>query len=105
MEKYCKAYPVERFQEFAGWAENSTPIAKEGTSVETSNNGEEPPTAKYLYLHQDYTVTDGIFADEKTVFGEVTPEWVDFCKSVLNFEVPVYESAVSELPKEPSSES
>jgi hypothetical protein len=90
MERYCKAYPAERLQEFPGWgrknssAERSTP----------AKDGEEP--AKYLYLHQDYTVTDGIFSGENVVYEDLTPEWIEFCKNVLKFEVPVYESIPSE---------
>ena len=82
MERYCKAYPVERFQEFPGWGQTNSAAVKEG---------EEP--AKYLYLHQDYTVTDGIFSGENVVYDDLTPEWIEFCKNVLKFEVPVYESA------------
>jgi hypothetical protein len=81
MERYCKAYPVERFEEFPGWGKKS------------SSEGEEP--AKYLYLHQDYTVTDGIFSGENVIFENLTPEWIEFCKDVLKFEVPVYESAAA----------
>jgi hypothetical protein len=80
MEKYCKAYHVERFEEFPGWGKRNV------------SDGDKEPV-KYLYLHQDYTVTDGIFTGENVVFDDVTPEWVEFCKSVLKFEVPVYESA------------
>jgi hypothetical protein len=86
MERYCKAYPVERFQEFPGWGKkNASDVAEK-----TEANGEE--TAKYLYLHQDYTVTDGIFTGENVIYDDLTPEWVEFCKNVLKFEVPVYES-------------
>ena len=84
MEKYCKAYPVERFQEFPGWGKTATP----------AKDREEP--ARYLYLHQDYTVTDGIFSGENVVYEDLTPEWVEFCKNILNFEVPVFESAPAE---------
>ena len=90
MERYCKAYPVERFQEFPGWGKkNSSTAAAENPTP--ANNGEEP--AKYLYLHQDYTVTDGIFSGENVVYEDLTPEWIEFCKNDLKFEVPVYESA------------
>jgi hypothetical protein len=47
-------------------------------------------------LHQDYTVTDGIFSGENVVYEDLTPEWIEFCKNVLKFEVPVYESAPTE---------
>jgi hypothetical protein len=86
MERYCKAYPVERFEEFSGWGKTTT------------KDGDEP--AKYLYLHQDYTVTDGIFTGEKVVYEDLTPEWIEFCKNVLKFEVPVYESTPAPAPAE-----
>ncbi len=89
MERYCKAYPVERFQEFPGWGKkNSPPAAERQTPAEES--------AKYLYLHQDYTVTDGIFSGESVVYEDLTPEWIEFCKNELKFEVPVYEPAPAE---------
>lgn len=89
MERYCKAYPVERFQEFPGWGKKtSSPAAETATPAKDE---EEP--ARYLYLHQDYTVTDGIFSGENVVYEDLTPEWIEFCKDVLKFEVPVYESA------------
>lgn len=92
MERYCKAYPVERFQEFPGWdTKNSSAVAESATPAK---DGEEPAT--YLYLHQDYTVTDGIFSGENVVYEALTPEWIEFCKNVLKFEVPVYESAPAE---------
>jgi len=93
MEKYCKAYPVERFQEFPGWGKRNAPEVAESTAAEKEGNDKEQPASKYLYLHQDYTVTDGIFTGENVVYDDLTPEWVDFCKNVLRFEVPVYESA------------
>ena len=37
----------------------------------------------YVYLHIDFTVTDGIFIDENIIFSDVTPEWVAFCRDVL----------------------
>jgi hypothetical protein len=33
-------------------------------------------------------VTDGVFLDENIIFDKISPEWEDFCKSTLNFEVP-----------------
>lgn len=39
--------------------------------------------ADYVYLHADFTVTDGIFIDENIIFNDVTPEWIEFCRNVL----------------------
>lgn len=73
MGKYCKAYPTERFRAFPNWTEKMQ-----------SARG-------HLYLQENFVVTDGIFLDERIVFDEVTPEWVDFCKTTLQFEVPSFE--------------
>jgi hypothetical protein len=78
MGKYCKVYPITKLREFDKWTEKS-----------------ELNEADYLYLQEDYTVTDGIFIDENTIFAEVTPEWITFCKNHLNFDAPVYETAAA----------
>ncbi|NMG11729.1 hypothetical protein DP117_34725, partial [Brasilonema sp. UFV-L1] len=46
----------------------------------------------FLYLQENYVVTDGIFKDENIIFDNVTPEWKEFCDKTLAFEIPVYES-------------
>ena len=95
MGKYCKAYSITKFREFNGWSEKSENVRKE----KKYENGKETETqrelsdADYLYLQEDFTVTDGIFIDENTIFDDVTAEWITFCKETLNFEIPVYETA------------
>lgn len=95
MGRYCKAYPVERFRAFDGWTENLANIRKDKKIVE----GKEVEFQRTLgdndhfYLQEDFTVTDDIFLDENVIFNNVTPEWVEFCKNTLKFEVPVYEEA------------
>ena len=87
MGKYCKAYMIPRFREFNGWSESSENARKE-------NSTPRPLTdADFLYLQENYVVTDGIFIDENVIFNNITPEWIDFCKNVLKFEVPEYASA------------
>jgi len=76
MGRYLKAYPVERFREFPLW--------------ETAH---EPADRPYLYLQDDYSVTGGIFLDEEIVFNQVTPQWMEFCNKVLQFEIPNWEIA------------
>lgn len=39
----------------------------------------------YVYLQRNFTVTDGIFIDENVIFDEVTPEWIEFCRNVLEY--------------------
>jgi hypothetical protein len=95
MGKYCKAYTVKNFRQFDGWTENGSNARPEKEVVD----GTEVTTPRvitdddFLYLQENYTVTDGIFIDENIIFDAVTPEWTEFCKSTLEFEAPVYESA------------
>jgi hypothetical protein len=93
MGKYCKAYPLKRFREFGGWTEKAENARKEKEEVD----GEEVEAPRaltddaILYLQENYVVTDGIFKDEHIIFDNVTPEWIEYCQEVLEFEIPVYE--------------
>jgi len=90
MGKYCKAYMIASFREFSGWTEKSQNARKENDSPRQLTD------ADFLYLQENFVVTDGIFLDENVIFDNVTPEWTDFCKNVLKFEIPDYASASSE---------
>jgi hypothetical protein len=91
--RYLKAYPIARFREFSGWTENAQNARPE------DQNGEGPEAAAprpltdsdFLYLQEDYTVTDGIFLDQNIIFDQVTPEWIEFCENTLKFEIPEYQ--------------
>src|SRR5258706_14550928 len=63
MGRYLKAYPLDRLREYPGW------------DAAAIYAGDRP----YLYLQENYTVTQGIFLDEDVVFDRVTPEWTTFC--------------------------
>ncbi len=92
MGRYCKAYPVKSLREFAGWTENAANArpddgAEEGSAPRTITEDD------FLYLQENYVVTDGIFIDENVIFDSVTPEWIDFCHKALEFELPEYAKA------------
>jgi hypothetical protein len=93
MGKYCKAYSLKKLREFSQWSENSENTRKEKKEVD----GQEIEVKRtltdddFLYLQENYVVTDGIFKDENIIFDNVTPEWQEFCQSTLEFEIPVYE--------------
>jgi len=83
--KYCKGYPLFQLRRFPGWVEkreNARTIRREvkGDVIEEPR---ELTDADYVYLHGNFTVTDGIFIDENIIFDEVTPEWIDYCRNVL----------------------
>ena len=94
MGKYCKAYPLKQFRAFSQWFEQAENTRKEKQEI----NGQEVEVKReltdkaFLYLQENYMVTDGIFIDENIIFDQVTPAWQDFCKATLKFETPVYES-------------
>lgn len=106
MGRYCKAYPIARLREFGGWVEkgeNARKVKREIDGVEVEAPRELTDN-NHLYLQENYVVTDGIFIDEHIVFADVTPEWKEFSKNVLEFEVPVYDTA-GESEKRPSAAS
>ena len=89
--KYCRAFPLSQFRQFADWSEksdNARRVTKEvnGEMVEVAR---ELTDANYVYLHTDFTVTDGIFIDENIIFDDVTPEWIEFCQEILRNHPPV----------------
>ncbi|GAA6620722.1 hypothetical protein [Scytonema sp. NUACC26] len=93
MGKYCKAYPIQKLRQFSQWTENAENTRKEkkeidGKEVEVNR---ELTDDDFLYLQENYVVTDGIFKDENIIFDNVTPEWKEFCHKSLAFEIPVYE--------------
>jgi len=93
MGKYCKAYSLKKLREFSQWTEQNENTRKEKKEVE----GQEVEINRkltdddFLYLQENYVVTDGIFQDENVIFDNVTPEWKEFCTNVLKFEIQVYE--------------
>ena len=83
--KYCRAYLLSRLRQFSGWSEkadNARRVMKE-VNGETVEVARELTDADYVYLHTDFTVTDGIFIDENIIFSDVTPEWIEFCHTFL----------------------
>lgn len=83
--KYCRAFPLSQFRHFAGWnekSENARRVPKEvdGKMVEVAR---ELTDANYVYLHTNFTVTDGIFIDENIIFSDITPEWIEFCRNLI----------------------
>lgn len=92
MGRYCKAYPINRFREFKDWTENQQDARNERqqTDAREIEQKTERTESRYLYLQEDFIVTRNIFKDEEIIFDRVTPEWIEYCKSTLKFEIPVY---------------
>jgi hypothetical protein len=90
MGKYCKTYPLNRLREFKGWTENEERAGNESTRTKDGEDAgrRSPNEEDYLFVQENYVVTDGIFLDENVVFNKVTPEWIDYCHSALGFTLP-----------------
>ena len=87
--KICKAHPLKEFRKFPGWREaahNARKIWKE-IDGELQEVQRELAETDYLYLQENFTVTDGIFIGENVIFCDVTPEWIEFCRTTLAFQV------------------
>ena len=83
--KYSKAFPLFQLRQFPGWvekAENARTIRRE-VNGETIEEPRKLNDADYVYVHRNFTVTDGIFIDENVIFDDVTPEWIEYCHRVL----------------------
>lgn len=99
--KYSKAYPLKLFRQFPEWTEN----LKNSRKTRKEINGEileverDLSESEYLYLQENFSVTDGIFLDENIIFSDVTPAWIDFCRNVLCVPFPTDEPEHS--PNEP----
>jgi hypothetical protein len=88
--KHCKAFPLHQLRQFPAWTENRENARKIRTEIdgETVERERELRDSDYLYLQEDYTVTDGIFIDENVIFSSITSAWIDFCRSVLRVQFP-----------------
>lgn len=88
--KYCKAYIVKQLRRFSGWTEKAENAKKEKRVVDDQEIESDRVLTDddYLYLQENYVVTDGVFKDEHVIFDDVTPEWIAFCQQVLGFEMP-----------------
>ena len=90
ISNYCKAYPIQRLREFSGWTENFSNLCPETISAGDPQISTPPVLSEncFLYLHENYIVTYGVFVDEDIIFDKVTPEWPTSCQNVLRFDAP-----------------
>ncbi|MEM1173029.1 MAG: hypothetical protein AAGJ08_29180, partial [Cyanobacteria bacterium P01_H01_bin.35] len=81
MGKYCKAYLIKNLRQFEQWTENSENTRKEKQEIDGKEVEVERALTDddFLYLQENYIVTDGIYKDENIIFDNVTPEWKEFC--------------------------
>ena len=76
MIKYCKAYKLQALREFSHWAEQ----------VQTGDDTLCDDDIAFLW--EDFTVTRSVFEANDFLLEHITPEWQDFCKTILQFVIP-----------------
>lgn len=93
MSTYCKAYLLKDLRAFAGWSEPAGYLRTETAETDAGPVDSQRALADddYVFLHDNLTVSDGIFVDEQVLFSAATPEWQAFCRDTLQFEVPDFE--------------
>ena len=77
--RYCKAYPIKRFETFPGWSIKAENLKKE------SDTPRQLGEKDYFFLQENFVVTDGIFVDQNIVFDQITDDWKSFCARELKF--------------------
>jgi len=93
MGKYCKAYSIKKLRDFSGWterAENARQEKQKGADGREIEVTRTLTADDYLYVQENYVVTDGIFKEENIIFDQVTPEWITYCQATLKFELPAF---------------
>jgi len=88
---YCRAYKLRDLKKFEQWPASLEYARKEPKDAADDRAGEVSRPLEdedVVYVHDTYRVTDGIFVDEDVLFDGSVPEWVEFCRSVLQFAPP-----------------
>jgi hypothetical protein len=88
MGNYCKAYPIARLRAYTHWSENAMNSRMEPQVVD-GKEAQAPRVLgdeEYLYLQENFVVTDGIFIDQHIIFDGVTDEWKEYCRNTLMFD-------------------
>lgn len=81
LRKYSSAFYLKDLRRYPAWAENEI----NGTDSDAKQQLNDDDV---VFLHEDYSVTRSIWANEDVIFDKVTDQWKDFCNSELPFAVP-----------------
>ena len=86
--KFTRAYHLGELRNFSGWYEEKIDWKENGNADSSENGDPVVSDDDVVYLHEDLTVTQSMWHNEQVIFNRVTPEWKNFCTSVLEFRVP-----------------
>jgi hypothetical protein len=102
MGKYCKAFPLSEFRKFESWSEQIENLRKDEEPLSESRAQGHLADDDYLFLQENFIVTDGVFQDENVIFDNITPNWINFCTVELKFQAPT-DDITEETPQPESS--
>lgn len=85
MSKYCKAYELRDLRAYPRWSE---PVGERSAAQAGGETPEPLNDDTIVYVHDNYTVTEGVILDEQVIFDAVDEEWRQFCDERLDFKVP-----------------
>ena len=91
-QKYCKAYHLSDLRKFPSWSESRINW-KENKDANKEKGSDDSDSAsfaddKVVFIHQDFTVTEGVYQNENVIFNQAGEEWKQFCSASLGFKVP-----------------
>lgn len=91
IRKYCKAYYLKDLRQFGEWTEKREESEEALTDEDV------------VYLWDDFVVVKSPVLPGGVIFDQVTPEWQEFCKTTLGFEIPEDLRYAYENPEEKES--
>ena len=80
MSNYCRAYYLKQLRSFPRWNEGLAGVTPAGAAELNDDS--------IVYLHDNYTVTNGVMVDVGVLFDAVDDAWRRFCESELAFRIP-----------------
>jgi hypothetical protein len=78
VKKYCKAYPLGELRQFPDWPAIANPEERELADDQT------------VFVCDEFTVLISPVGKDKDkrLLTDTTPEWQEFCTTVLKFQIP-----------------
>lgn len=85
--EYCKAYHLGDLRKFTRWSERYEDSPRK--DEDEDSRADAPFTDDTIvFIHQDFTVTETMWRDQRIVFDSVDEDWKEFCANRLRFKVP-----------------
>jgi hypothetical protein len=100
MPTYMKAYLLRDLRRYEHWNEDKWTEWVRTRPEDDPSLSERLDDGDVVYLHEGGVVTRDVFGDGDVVFDAVTPEWLEFCRRELGFQVPDWEAESARVREE-----